>query len=74
MGDPAVKAGRLSAEVHGPWLIDGNGIHDPAEPPGFELYTLVLMKKGEKWKSDALGFNFVVKEHPAFVQAMTARG
>jgi uncharacterized protein len=72
--DPAVKAGRLSPEVHGPWLIDPSVIHDPAEPPGLEQYTLVLMKRGEKWKSDALGFNFVVEQHPAFVKEMTAQG
>ena len=72
--DPAVKAGRLAPEVHGPWLIDASAIHDPAEPAGFEQYTLVLMKRGDKWKSDALGFNFVVKEHPAFVKEMAAHG
>jgi uncharacterized protein YciI len=72
--DPAVKAGRLSAEVHGPWLIDPSAIHTPAEPPGMEQYTLVLMKRGENWKSDALGFNFAVKQHPAFVKEMTAQG
>jgi uncharacterized protein YciI len=72
--DPAVKAGRLSAEVHGPWLIDPGTIHNPAEPPGMEQYTLVLLKRGEKWKSDALGFNLVVKQHPAFVKQMMAQG
>jgi uncharacterized protein len=72
--DPAVKAGRLSAEVHGPWLIDPSAIHDPDKPPGMEQYTLVLMKRGGEWKSDALAFNFVVKEHPAFVKQMGAQG
>jgi len=73
--DPAIKAGRLAAEVHGPWLIDPSSIHEPpAAPDGLEQYTLVLMKQGEKWKSDALGFVFVVKEHPAFVKKMTAQG
>jgi uncharacterized protein YciI len=47
--DPAVKADRLSAEVHGPWLIDPSAIHNPVEPPGFEPYTLVLMKWGDNW-------------------------
>jgi uncharacterized protein YciI len=73
-GDPAVKAGRLSPEVLGPWVIDPSTIHSPTEPPGFEQYTLVLMKRGEKWKSDALAFNFVGKEHPAFIKQMTEQG
>jgi uncharacterized protein YciI len=73
--DPAVKAGRLSAEVHGPWLIDPSfSIHNPAEPPGMEKYTLVLMTKGEEWKSDAISFDLVVQQHPAFVHQMGAQG
>lgn len=55
-------------------MIDPSAIHSPTEPPGFEQYTLVLMKRGEKWKSDALAFNFVGKEHPAFIKRMTAQG
>ena len=72
--DPAIKAGRLSAEVHGPWLIDGNAIHPPVTPEGMEQYSLVLMKRGDKWNPDAPGFTDVMKQHPAFVREMTARG
>jgi uncharacterized protein YciI len=72
--DPAVRAGRLAPEVHGPWLIDARTIHPPSTPEGMEQYTLVLMKKGEKWKLDAPAFNFVVKEFPVFVKEMTTQG
>jgi uncharacterized protein len=70
--DPAVKAGRLAAEVHGPWLIDPDAIHSPSEPPGMETYTLVLWRRGEKWKSDAPAFNTVLEQRPAFVKRMMA--
>jgi len=72
--DPAIKAGRLSAEVHGPWLIEPSAIHDPAEPPGFEQYTLVLMKRGDHWNPNAPEFMDVLKQHHAFVKRMTDQG
>jgi uncharacterized protein len=72
--DPAVKAGRLSAEVHGPWLVDPNAIHDPAEPPGFERYTLVLMKSGDKWDPNVPEFMDVMKQHHAFLELMREKG
>jgi uncharacterized protein YciI len=77
--DPAIKAGHLSAEVHGPWLIDRGAIHDPAdhnpsEPPGFEQYTLVLMKRGDRWDPNAPEFMDVMRQHPAFVKQMTDQG
>lgn len=72
--DPAIKAGRLAAEVHGPWLIDGSAIHSPSSPEGLDQYTLVLMNRGDQWKSDAAGFNVVVEQYPAFAKQMTARG
>jgi uncharacterized protein YciI len=72
--DPAVKAGRLSAEVHGPWDIDPGAIHAPAEPPGFEQYTLVLLKRGEKWNPNAPEFMEVMKPHRALVKQMIDQG
>jgi uncharacterized protein YciI len=72
--DPAVRAGRLAAEVKGPWLVDGNAIHAPSTPEGMDQYTLVLMKRTAKWKNDAVGFNFVVEAYPDFIRKMTEQG
>jgi uncharacterized protein YciI len=72
--DPAVKAGRFTPEVHGPWDIDASAIHAPAEPPGFEQYTLVLLKRGEKWNPSGPGFMDVMKQHHALVKRMTDHG
>jgi uncharacterized protein len=71
--DPAVKAGRLAAEVHGPWDIDLNAIHEPETTQGMEQYTLVLLKSGEKWNPSAPEFIDVMKQHHTFVQE-TERG
>ena len=72
--DPAIKAGRLAAEIHGPWLIDADAIHPPATPEGMEQYTLVLMKRGEKWNPDAPGFMDVLKQHRASIEQIAAQG
>ena len=73
--DPAAKAGRLAPEVHGPWLVDPTAIHHPdTTPEGLEQYTLVLMKKGEQWKSDAVSLNLLREQQPAFVKRMTTQG
>src|SRR5207302_2939534 len=72
--DPAIKAGRLAADVHGPWVIDPSAIQEPATTQGMEQYTLVLMKSGEKWNPSAPRFMDVMKQHPAFVKEMTEKG
>ena len=72
--DPAVQAGRLSAELHGPWLVDPSAFHPPADPPGMEQYTLVLMKTGEHWSPDAPEFMELIKRHHGFIQEMTEQG
>jgi uncharacterized protein YciI len=72
--DPAVLAGRLSAELHGPWMVDPDAFHPPAEPSGMERYTLVLMERGEHWNPDAPEFVEVIKRHHAFIQQMTEQG
>jgi TonB family protein len=72
--DPAVKAGRLSAELHGPWQINSIDIHAPTEPPGMEQYTLVLMKSGEHWNPDDPEFMEVIKQHHAFIRQMSQGG
>jgi uncharacterized protein YciI len=73
-GDPAIKAGRLAAEVHGPWDIDANAIHEPETTQGMEQYTLVLLRNGENWNPAAPGFTDVMKRHHAFFEEMTAKG
>jgi len=72
--DPAIRAGRLSAEVHGPWLVDPGAIHSPAEPPAFEQYSLVLMKPGDAWNPKAPEFADLMKLDHAFVKQMTEQG
>ena len=74
-GDPAVKAGRLAAEVHGPWLIDANVVHQPpANSEGMEQYSIVLMKRGDKWSPETPEFKDLLKQHRAFVEQLTAYG
>lgn len=68
--DPAVKAGRLSAEVHGPWFIDAGAIHDAAESSEMEQYTLVLLKRGDN--PDAPGY--LIRQHSDFTRQMTDQG
>ena len=72
--DPAIKAGRLAAQVHGPWDIDPNAIREPETTQGMEQYTLVLLRNGENWNPSAPGFMDVMKKHHAFVKEITDKG
>jgi uncharacterized protein YciI len=72
--DPAIKAGRLVPEIHGPWLIDPSSIHEPDTTQGMEQYTLVLTKNGDRWDPSAPGFLGVMKQHRAFLNEMSEKG
>jgi len=69
--DPAVQAGRLIGEIHGPWLIDGKAISDPGDAPqGMEQYTLVLIRPGEKW---SVGDQQAIHSHDQFIESKEVR-
>jgi len=73
--DPAIKAGRLTPEMHGPWRIDGDAIHDPgSDTQAMEQYTLVLTMAGENWKPDTPAFAEVMTKHVAFMKDMFESG
>lgn len=71
--DPAVQAGRLALEVHGPWqLRDENAIHYPEATEGLEQYAMALMRAGDQWNgeipADLLG------AHGRFLRQMVEQG
>jgi len=72
--DPAIDAGRLAAEVHGPWDIGPNAIHDASSPNQMEQYTLVLLNRGDAWDPASPQFANIVKEHPAFIHQFIGQG
>jgi uncharacterized protein len=72
--DPAVKAGRLAAEVHGPWQVDSSLIHEPEPTEGMEQYTVELVKKSEKWDPSTAEFSEAMSRHRSFIGDMFARG
>ncbi len=68
--DPAIQAGRLAAEVHGPWLIDGSAIQYPESTDGLEQYTLVLLRP----QKDAAVGTGSAEQHAEFLKELTDNG
>lgn len=70
--DPMVRAGRLSFEVYGPWLINPDLISNPGETAqGLEQYTLVLLKGGSEWTA---ADHELIRRHAEFLNDKIASG
>ncbi len=72
--DPAVKADRLAVEVHGPWLIKPDRIHEASSPQAMEQYTLALMNRGEKWDPASPAYLELLKPHLALIGKLSEQG
>jgi uncharacterized protein YciI len=72
--DPAIKAGRLSAEVHGPWMIRPQGIHETDTPNTLEKYSLLLVHQGDKWDPKSPVPQDVLKQHLAYLMGLMQQG
>jgi len=68
--DPAIKAGRLEAEVHGPWAIPPGTIHETSTPNSLEQYSLLLAKQGDNWNPKSPGFQDVVNQHVPYLKGL----
>lgn len=72
--DPAIKAGRLTVEVHGPWAIQADGIHETSTPNSMEKYTLLLAHQGDHWDPKSPAFKDVVNQHVPYLKDLMAQG
>jgi uncharacterized protein YciI len=72
--DPAVKAGRLAVEVHGPWLIQPNAISAASSPEAMEQYTVALMNRTEKWGPPSPAFQELLKQHLEYLGKLVEQG
>ena len=72
--DPAIKAGRLLAEVHGPWMIRSQGIHETDTPNELEKYSLLLVHQGDKWDPKPPVLQDVVKQHLPYLMGLMQQG
>jgi len=72
--DPAIKAGRLSAEVRGPWMIRPQGIHETDTPNTLEKYSLLLVHQGDKWDPKYPVPQDLVKQHLSYLMGLMQQG
>jgi uncharacterized protein YciI len=72
--DPAIKAGRLLAEVHGPWMIRPQGIHETDTPNTMEKYSLLLVHQGAKWDPKSPVPQDVIKQHLSYLMGLMQQG
>jgi uncharacterized protein YciI len=72
--DPAIKARRLVAEVHGPWMIRPQGIHETDTPKTLEKYSLLLVHRGDKWDPKSPVPQDLVKQHLAYLMGLMQQG
>jgi uncharacterized protein YciI len=72
--DPAIHAGRLAAEVHGPWAIPPGSIHETATPNTLEQYTLILANRGDNWDPKSPAFQDVVNRHVPYLKQLMEQG
>jgi uncharacterized protein YciI len=68
--DPAIKAGRLQAEVHGPWAIHPERIHETSTPNTLEQYSLLLASQGDNWDPKSPAFQDVLKRHLPYLLSL----
>jgi len=73
--DPAIKAGRLAAEVYGPWIFDEYlySFHETSTPNILEQYTLVLLNRGPLWESPphSTSFRDAISQHARYLRSLS---
>jgi uncharacterized protein YciI len=72
--DPAIQAGRLAAQVHGPWLIDSAALSEPPATNELEQYTLVLMRPVRNNGYNPASVASSSKDHASFLKHLTETG
>jgi uncharacterized protein YciI len=72
--DPTIKAGRLLAEVHGPWMIRPQGIHETDTPNTLEKYSLLLVHQGDRWDPKSPVPQDLLKQHLSYLMGLMQQG